>query len=70
MISPVTVKFSCKKCGSEVFVTAAKPKTLADFYGAVCQNCGTTVTQDDIKAQTLKIAGEAARDAFRKSGLK
>ncbi len=63
-------KFSCKKCGSEIFKTTTEPQTFEDFNGAVCNNCGTVVTEDDIKAQALKIADDLTRDAFRKAGFK
>jgi transcription initiation factor TFIIIB Brf1 subunit/transcription initiation factor TFIIB len=63
-------KFSCPQCGSEVFKTKTKPKRIEDFNGAVCNKCGTVITEDDIKAQALKIADDLVRDAFRKAGFK
>lgn len=64
------IKFSCPKCGHKTFKTSTEPKCLEDFNGAVCENCGTVVTEDDIKAQLRELADKLVRDAFRKSGLK
>jgi len=60
------ISFVCKNCGFETFKTTSEPKTLEDFYGAVCAKCGTAITEDDIKAQAMKIAEKIARDAFGK----
>ena len=30
------VPFRCRRCGSETFNTASKPKSYEDFIGAVC----------------------------------
>jgi hypothetical protein len=35
-----------------------------------CENCGTVVTEDDIKAQLRDLADKLVRDAHRESGLK
>jgi transcription elongation factor Elf1 len=62
-------QFLCPKCGSTVFKLFTEPKTIEDFNGAVCSNCGTSITEQDIKSQALQIAEKAAREAFRDSGL-
>jgi len=62
-------KFSCGKCGSQVFKTRSKPQSLEDFYGAVCVKCGATITESEIKKQASQLAEKLARDAFRKAGF-
>jgi ribosomal protein S27AE len=57
-------QFSCPKCGTTEFKVPSRPKTIEDFIGAVCSNCGGTITEDDIKAQALKIAERKMRKAF------
>jgi hypothetical protein len=64
------IPFICKKCGSETFKTTSEPKSLDDFDGAVCANCGTTITKDDIERQTAKIAEKAIKDALGGLGFK
>ena len=64
------ISFVCKNCGFETFKTTSEPKTLEDFYGAVCAKCGTAITEDDIKAQARKVADDLVRDAVRKAGFK
>jgi len=66
----MNVPFACKNCGSETFKSTSEPKSLEDLYGAICANCGTAVSEDDIKSHALKIADELARDALRKVGFK
>ncbi len=66
----MTIKFTCKNCGSETFKTRTKPQSLDDFNGAVCSKCGAAITQNDIRKQAAEIADKIARDAFRKAGLK
>ncbi len=57
------IPFVCK-CGSKTFKLDHEAKTLEDVVGAVCEKCGTTLTEDDIRAQALKIAEDLARGAF------
>jgi transcription initiation factor TFIIIB Brf1 subunit/transcription initiation factor TFIIB len=64
------LKFSCPQCGSQTFKTDAQPKTLEDFDGAVCADCGTVVTQEDVKAQLRVVAEEMMRKALRDAGIK
>jgi DNA-directed RNA polymerase subunit RPC12/RpoP len=64
------LKVSCPQCGSTVFKTKIEPKRLEDFNGAVCAQCGATIGEDDIKAQTGKVVDDLVRDAFRKAGFK
>jgi transcription elongation factor Elf1 len=45
----------CPKCNHKVLIDKIKIKTTSDFAGAVCQNCGYTVTYDDVIAQATKI---------------
>jgi len=59
------VPFVCKHCGSETFKTSSEPKTYEDFLGATCAQCGAVVTDEDIKAQAVKIAEALLNDAFK-----
>jgi DNA-directed RNA polymerase subunit RPC12/RpoP len=65
------IPFKCMKCGGTTFRTpVAETKDIEELIGAPCASCGTKLTEDDIKAQALKIAEEAARKAFGQAGLK
>jgi hypothetical protein len=39
-------------------------KTIEDLIGIVCSGCGATITEEDIKAQVLKIAEREMRKVF------
>lgn len=58
------IQFVCKNCGSETFKTTSEPESLDDFDGAICTNCGTALSTDDIKGQAVKIAEKTIRDAL------
>jgi transcription elongation factor Elf1 len=64
------IKFTCATCGGGEFKPVRGVKSWKDFIGASCANCGRELTEDDIKAQALKIAEDAARRAFGEGGLK
>jgi len=63
-----TIKFVCPNCKSDQFKTEHEVKTIEDMFGATCVDCGTALTEDDIKAQALKIAEERMREAFGGDG--
>ena len=63
-----TVKFVCPNCKGDKFKTEHEPKAFEDMIGAKCVDCGTALTEDDIKAQALKIAEDLARKAFGEDG--
>lgn len=62
------IKISCHKCGVEPFKTIAEIKAFNDTL--VCPNCGTAITDEDIRKQAGDVAANAIRDAFNKAGLK
>jgi transcription initiation factor TFIIIB Brf1 subunit/transcription initiation factor TFIIB len=64
------LKFSCPQCGSQTFKTDAEPKSLEDFDGAVCADCGAVVTEEDVKAQLQAVAEGMMRKALRDAGMK
>jgi predicted RNA-binding Zn-ribbon protein involved in translation (DUF1610 family) len=64
------VQFSCPKCGSQIFETTSQPKSLEEFYGAVCAKCGTVIGKNDIQGQARDVADKLVRDAIRKAGFK
>ena len=60
-------KIYCPKCQTTEFEVSAHPTTIEEFVGAICQNCGATITEDDIKAQAMKIAEKEMRKFFHGS---
>ena len=60
-------KISCHKCGTEPFKTIAETKAFDDTL--VCPNCGTAITDEDIRKQVGDVAADLIRDALRKAGL-
>jgi uncharacterized Zn finger protein len=60
-------KISCHKCGIEPFKTIAETKAFDDTL--VCPNCGTAITDEDIRKQVGDVAADLIRDALRKAGL-
>jgi len=45
----------CPKCNHGVQIARSKTKSISDFAGSVCQNCGYIVTHDDVISQAAKI---------------
>ena len=45
----------CPKCNHEVQIARTQIKSVRDFAGATCQNCGYIVTHDDVISQAAKI---------------
>ncbi|WP_447208853.1 ECs_2282 family putative zinc-binding protein [Citrobacter amalonaticus] len=41
------IKFSCPECSGEIFDVSAIPEGSDSFAGAVCDNCGHLVTEDE-----------------------
>jgi transcription elongation factor Elf1 len=64
------IPFACTSCGSETFKTAAEPKSLDDFEGAVCANCGAPFSKCEIEDQARQVAKKAVMETFRKAGFK
>lgn len=58
-------RFACKHCGSEAFKCVSEPKSLDQFVGAVCSDCGATVTENDIREHYLKLGTQIGRDIFK-----
>jgi transcription elongation factor Elf1 len=58
------ISFVCAHCGHDKFKSDREVKTLEDMLGATCANCGASLTEDDIKAQGIKIAEERMRKVF------
>jgi transcription elongation factor Elf1 len=54
--------FTCPQCGSEKIVVLTETPTFEDITNANCADCGTAVTEEEIKLQARKIA----RDAIEK----
>lgn len=50
------MKFTCPKCGNETLRPPAKPKSLAEMDGSVCESCGYTLTKDEILKQVVEFA--------------
>jgi uncharacterized Zn finger protein len=61
------IKISCHKCGTEPFETIAEIKAFDDTL--VCPNCGTAITDEDIRKQAGEVAADLIRDALRKAGV-
>ena len=62
------IKLSCPKCGIPPFKTIAEVKASDDSL--VCPNCGTAITDKDIRKQAGEVAADLIRDALRKADLK
>lgn len=50
-------------CGAGGLLIAAL-RAMPDV-GALCANCGTALTEEEIKKQAIKVAEERARAAFK-----
>ena len=64
------MKFACTKCNGSTFKPAREGTTLGDFIDAPCANCGTVLTEDEIKAQAQKMAADVLRRKFGDGGMK
>ena len=64
------MQFACTKCGGSKFRPAREGTTLEDFVGAPCADCGTVLTEDEIKTQAQKMAAESFRRKFGEGGMK
>ena len=60
-----TIPFKCPNCGSSQFRVSVKVNSLDDMIGAPCADCGTPLTEEEVKKQARKIAEEAAKKAFK-----
>lgn len=49
------IPFACPKCGNEVLIARVKIKFVSDFDGTVCNSCGYTVTEEDIRKHALHV---------------
>jgi transcription elongation factor Elf1 len=68
-VTVAALQFTCKNCGSKSF-KGRRPKSLNDIVGAVCSQCGTVISKDDIVAQVRAMSGDRAEDLLRKAGFK
>ena len=59
------VPFICPQCGGSQFRVTSQPKSLDDMIGALCADCGTPLTEDEIKKQAREIAEDAAKKGFK-----
>jgi len=59
------VSFVCSECGSDKFRVSSPPKTLDDMIGAPCANCGTPLTEEEVKRQSRQIADDVVKKAFK-----
>ena len=64
------IPFSCPQCNGEAFKVATEVKRLEDFNGAVCADCGRTITEEDIKHRAAQIARKSITDAIKGRGFK
>jgi transcription elongation factor Elf1 len=62
------IPFSCPQCHGEQFKVAAEVKSLEDFNGAICTNCGHVMTVDEVKKQARDEAVKLAKAAFKRVG--
>jgi DNA-directed RNA polymerase subunit RPC12/RpoP len=60
------IPFACRNCGASTFRTARKPESLSDLDGAVCAECGTPFSQEDVKEQARRIAERKIKEAFKR----
>jgi len=60
----MSFEFTCHNCGSKNVKGSPEPKILHDYCGAVCLDCGVTVTDDDIKADMVKLTEKFGREGF------
>ncbi|WP_440130627.1 ECs_2282 family putative zinc-binding protein [Achromobacter pulmonis] len=60
------VSFGCPKCGNQQFKVAAQPRSIQDFDGAICQGCGHTITENDIRQRAIDVAREAIQKALKR----
>lgn len=64
------IPFSCPRCQGEKFKVPSKVKSLEDFNGAVCMNCGNVMTGDDVKKQArdeaVKLAKKSIADVLKR----
>lgn len=59
-----TIPFKCPNCGSGQFRVSVEVKSLEDMFDAPCAQCGTPLTEDEIKKQARKIAEDRLKEAF------
>jgi hypothetical protein len=69
-MSDNVLQFACTKCGSSKFRPTGEGSKLEDFFGAPCADCGTILTEDEIKAQARKMAADQFRRRFVDGGMK
>ena len=51
------IPFTCPKCGNEVLIARMKIKSVPDFEGTICKNCGYAITEEDILTHARSIVG-------------
>ena len=61
------IKISCHECGADPFKTMDEIKVFDDTL--ICPNCGTAITDEDIRRQAGDAAADAIRDGLTKAGL-
>jgi uncharacterized Zn finger protein len=62
-----TIPIKCPSCGGTKFSAASRLKSLDEFSGSVCADCGHTVSAGDVKKQAIEIARKAAKEAIKRS---
>ena len=59
-------KFHCPKCDHELFViNTPELKSYSEFFNSVCNNCGSSVTENDVKQQLGEFADKLVRGMVR-----
>lgn len=57
----------CPSCGGTTFrAHEGEIKSLADFTGATCANCGREITEQDVKDQAADLARAIMRGALNR----
>jgi predicted RNA-binding Zn-ribbon protein involved in translation (DUF1610 family) len=64
------MQFACTNCGGSKFKPAGEGTKLEDFFNAPCADCGTILTEDEIKTQAQKMTAEVFRRKFGDGGMK
>lgn len=59
----------CPSCGGNKFAITTEAKSYDDLIGAVCPDCGHTLTDEEIKEQARELAIKLAKEAFKKGRL-
>lgn len=65
-----SIEIACPSCGEKRLKVEVEGNGVDDLLGAVCQGCGHTFTEDDVRRlreQVIDAAKELALDTVRES---